>query len=298
MKKKFFLLNEKLSITISSSIHAHRNPFRFDIRKLFVFSIAFAVLVLFVGSVCLSIRSLDTIHTLEANAQSLETTLHEQQELIEQKSDDMKRMEQHQQVLEEKIGTLLLRDMDNSSDEDDDPLVSGVVSGSAPTSVDTTTLLQQTQYTNGSINSRVELIDWFNGGSETFSRYMQAVVIDVQTGLSFNIRRFGGKFHADSEPLTPDDTAVMKTIYGGEWSWDRRAIWVKIGDRYIAASMNGMPHMVDPTPSNNFDGHFCVHFLNSKVHATSNACQRHQERVMEAFTNADMLDEYLKINQY
>ena len=30
--------------------------------------------------------------------------------------------------------------------------------------------------------------------------------------------------------------------------------------------MNGMPHGTTTISSNNFDGHFCIHFKNSKTH--------------------------------
>lgn len=158
--------------------------------------------------------------------------------------------------------------------------------------------VESIEYKNGDINGRVELLDWFNGGSEIFPRYTEATVIDVDTGLSFRVRRFGGQYHADSEPLTADDTAVMKQIVGGEWSWDRHAIWVKIEERYFAASMHGMPHMTSPTASNNFPGHFCIHFLHSKVHETGKECPRHQAMVVKAFASAGKLDEYLKTNEY
>lgn len=45
-------------------------------------------------------------------------------------------------------------------------------------------------------------------------------VTDVRTGKSFRARRFGGWYHADSEPITKEDTAVMKSLEG--FSWNRR----------------------------------------------------------------------------
>jgi hypothetical protein len=133
------------------------------------------------------------------------------------------------------------------------------------------------------INGRIELVGWFDGASEIYAKGTHAVVIDLMTGKSFNVRRFGGWWHGDSEPLSKEDTAIMKEIYGGHWSWNRRPIVLKIGERYLAASMNGMPHMADPTPGNGFPGHFCIHFKDSKVHATGKMCARHQACVMEAF---------------
>lgn len=109
-----------------------------------------------------------------------------------------------------------------------------------------------------------------------------ATVIDVGTGLSFRVRRRGGSLHADVEPYTQEDTAIMKRIYGGSWSWDRRPIIVRIGGRGIAASMNGMPHGGQSLGNNNFKGHFCLHFAGSKLHCSRKPCPEHQKCVRKA----------------
>ena len=133
------------------------------------------------------------------------------------------------------------------------------------------------------VKGSVELLDWFKGGSDWLAKYSNFVVIDVRTGLSFQARRFGGWYHADCEPLTAADTAVIKKMAGGEWSWDRRPIWVSYRGRVVAASMHCMPHMANPTKSNNFPGHFCIHLYNSLVHENSKTCPRHQRCVQEAY---------------
>lgn len=133
------------------------------------------------------------------------------------------------------------------------------------------------------VKGSVELLDWFKGGNEWFKKYTQMTVIDVKTGISFNIRRFGGWYHADSEPLTASDTANFKKIVNGKWTWDRRAIWVSYRGRVVAASMNCMPHLSSPTKTNNFPGHFCIHLYNSKVHENSKECPRHQSKVQAAY---------------
>lgn len=94
-----------------------------------------------------------------------------------------------------------------------------------------------------------------------------AEIVDIETGKSFNVQRRGGTYHADVQPLTRGDTAIMKEIYGGVWSWDRRAVIVKVDGRTIAASMNGMPHGQGAL-TNNFPGHFCIHFMGSITHAS------------------------------
>lgn len=129
---------------------------------------------------------------------------------------------------------------------------------------------------------RVELLDWFKGGSDLIYRGAKFTIIDVKTKKSFRARRFGGWYHADTEPLTAADTAKFKEIVG-TWSWDRRPVWVVIGNRVIAASCHSMPHMDNPTKSNNYDGHFCLHLLNSMVHENSKKCPRHQACVQSAY---------------
>jgi len=131
-------------------------------------------------------------------------------------------------------------------------------------------------------SGNVILLDWFNGGSTTFYKGATAKVIDVETNLSFTVIRKGGTNHADCEPATAADTAVMKKLYG-TWSWERRAIIVEVNGKRIAASMNGMPHSVDWISGNNFNGHFCIHFLNSRTHGTNKVDSDHQAMVQKAY---------------
>jgi len=95
-----------------------------------------------------------------------------------------------------------------------------------------------------------------------------AQVTDVWTGNIFYVMRRGGWAHADVEPVSHRDTAVMLANYGGQWSWARRPIVVVIDGRRIAASQNGMPHG-GSSLDNGFPGHFCIHFLGSTTHGSS-----------------------------
>ena len=109
-----------------------------------------------------------------------------------------------------------------------------------------------------------------------------AKVTDVATGISWTEYRFGGWFHADVVPLTADDTETLRDVVG-EWTWERRAVWVTIDGVTYAASMNAMPHLANAIPDNNFGGHHCIHFYKSKVHETSAECPRHQAQVQLAY---------------
>jgi len=95
-----------------------------------------------------------------------------------------------------------------------------------------------------------------------------AQVTDVWTGNIFYVMRRGGWAHADVEPVSFRDTAVMLSNYGGQWSWARRPVVVVIDGRRIAASQNGMPHG-GSSLDNGFPGHFCIHFLGSTTHGSS-----------------------------
>lgn len=109
-----------------------------------------------------------------------------------------------------------------------------------------------------------------------------ATVTDCASGLSFKVKRLYGHEHADVEPLTANDTATMKKIYGGKWSWDRKAVVVTIAGRRIAGSINGMPHGNASITTNQFPGHFCIHFLDSGTHSTGKPDKLHQQAVLAA----------------
>ncbi|MDR2589541.1 MAG: SH3 domain-containing protein [Oscillospiraceae bacterium] len=107
-------------------------------------------------------------------------------------------------------------------------------------------------------------------------------VVDVRTGISFNIRVFSLSEHADFETPTQADTDAKLRTRNGVWSWSARPVWITIGNRVIAASMNGMPHDVSTIRDNGINGHFCMHFHNTN---NSNISYRDDLRraVVEAY---------------
>jgi len=126
-----------------------------------------------------------------------------------------------------------------------------------------------------------ELMDW-EYASWIMDTHSTATIKDILTGKSFKIRRYGGSNHLDAEPLTANDTAIMKDIYGGQWSWVTRAVLVYVNGKALAASMAGMPHTYDSIPDNNFSGHFDLHFLNSTTHSGNALNPEHQKMVLKA----------------
>lgn len=136
------------------------------------------------------------------------------------------------------------------------------------------------------ITGEVQLSDW-DTINKLWKKGTCATVTDVKTGLQYTAYRFGGWYHADCEPKTAADTKIIKKMFGGSWSWDRRPIWVTLSNGVTyAASQHGMPHMDNPIADNDFPGHFCIHFRHSKVHETSAECPRHQYCVKYAYNAA------------
>lgn len=130
--------------------------------------------------------------------------------------------------------------------------------------------------------AKTEIVDWFSGGNNIIPRGKQFTIKDVRTGTVIKVKHLFGANHLDAEPINKEETAKLKKVYGGSWSWDRRPVLVSYGGRIIAASMNGMPHGEQSIYDNDFDGQFCIHFLGSKTHGSSNVDPDHQACVKEA----------------
>ena len=127
-----------------------------------------------------------------------------------------------------------------------------------------------------------ERLDWFNGGKYVIPNGTVFQIKDVSTGLIFSARRQSGGNHMDAEPLTAEDTAILKKINGGTFSWRRRAVLVKYNGHVYAASIYSEPHGTNTILDNNFDGQFCLHFYGSKTHGTDRVDADHQKCVEQA----------------
>lgn len=135
----------------------------------------------------------------------------------------------------------------------------------------------------------IKLIEW-EKVNDVLPRYSKFTVVDFETGMKFRVQRRAGSNHADVQPLTSKDTAIMKKIYNGKWSWKRRAIIVISKDGRIAASMHGMPHGGGAL-KNNFPGHFCIHFYGSTTHRTNFMDLSHKLMILKS---AGKLEKYLE----
>ncbi len=144
----------------------------------------------------------------------------------------------------------------------------------------------------------VEIVDWYTGGIQTvWGKGDIATITDVRTGLSFRAKRWSGGYHADVEPLTAADTAVMLKIYGVNSAqeisdknlYQRRPLWITLKGRSFAASIYGVPHNYpagDTIANNDFNGQFCVHFYNSRTHSSGRIDSDHMKAIQEAYDKA------------
>ena len=135
-------------------------------------------------------------------------------------------------------------------------------------------------------------LDWFDSMDTIFKKYVTVRVIDILSGKQYYVQRLGGYNHADVQTIDNENTAIFKSVYGGQWSWTRRPVWVQIGEKFYAGSSNGMPHGFSIL-DNGEGGHTCIHFLNSKTHGTKRVDPDHQEAIKYAYENRHMIYEYI-----
>ena len=145
-----------------------------------------------------------------------------------------------------------------------------------------------------------EVLPWKNV-SELIPKGSTFKVIDLETGFYFRVQRRAGNQHADVQPLTHDDTAVLKHLYNGKWSWNRRAVLIPVKGRMIAGSMHGMPHGAGAL-ENGFPGHFCIHFYGSTTHRTNFMDLSHKLMILKSAGNLEkyiqQTDPYDLVNSY
>jgi len=112
-------------------------------------------------------------------------------------------------------------------------------------------------------------------------------IMDIGTGIRFNMSSLSNGNHADVETVTAQDTALMMEAFGGWQTWSSRPVWVTVGNRTFSAALHSMPHDVATIPDNNMDGHVCLHFYGSTTHNTN--LPVHLDTVLAAQAAYDVL---------
>lgn len=118
--------------------------------------------------------------------------------------------------------------------------------------------------------SQVRYANWYTEIRARARTYPYATIYDFNTGLSWKVHMFSLGAHADSEPMTAADTAIMVQAFGGKYTWTPKPVWVVMSDgRVYMASTHDNPHGVDHNTSNNFPGHLCIHFPRTQAEVTA-----------------------------
>ena len=136
---------------------------------------------------------------------------------------------------------------------------------------------------SSSWKSKVVKLDWFKGGSSILRKGCYGYLYDISTGITIRIKRMGGSNHADVEPATAADTAKLLKIAKGKFSWNTHAVILHAGGKYVACSINTMPHGDQTIRNNNYEGQFCLHMVNSLTHGTTSINANHQACIKKAY---------------
>ena len=131
--------------------------------------------------------------------------------------------------------------------------------------------------------SKVVKLNWYDGGSGVLDTGDYGYIYDISSGATVHIKRMGGHNHADCEPATASDTAKLKKIAGGSFSWDCIPVILHAGGKYVACSINTMPHGDQTITNNGYDGQFCLHMVGSKTHGTDSVNEDHQNTINKAY---------------
>lgn len=119
--------------------------------------------------------------------------------------------------------------------------------------------------------SDVQLLHWFNDVKSYLKENKYYTVYDPATGLSWKMRLYSAGNHADSEPVTAADSAIMYKVYGDQWTWSQRAVYVQLANgTWCIAAMPNMPHLSGSIEDNDFEGHTCVHFPRTMTECAQN----------------------------
>ncbi len=157
------------------------------------------------------------------------------------------------------------------------------------------------------IDINTELLISFSEALEIFAEGKESVVTDVETGVTYTVRRItqGYTTIADVETLTADDTEKLLSTTGGTFNMRRRAIIVNVDGIEIAASISPFVHSGrDDAPfgaivdnrsgaagrginlnsirDNNMEGVIDIYFYNSLIPILNRVDERHQEMVLKA----------------
>ena len=165
----------------------------------------------------------------------------------------------------------------------------------SPTTPPATTVASAS--TGGPTKSSIRLLHWFNDIKPSLRSGQTILVYEPVSGISWTLRLYSLGRHADAEPLTADDTAKMLKAFGGQNTWNQKAVYVKLPNgTWTIGSTHDMPHLSGAISNNNFEGHLCVHFLRTMEEAKQNdpnygvVNQKTIRKLWKSLTGQDVTD--------
>ena len=127
-----------------------------------------------------------------------------------------------------------------------------------------------------------EYLDWWTEAQYVIPINKTFTVRDYYSGKTWKMKRTIGANHADCEPVTYQDSQMIKSVWGGSFSWARRPVLIWVDGRQIAASMSAMPHDIQYITNNGITGHMDIHFANSTRHSDGQIDYDHQYNIKVA----------------
>ena len=119
--------------------------------------------------------------------------------------------------------------------------------------------------------ANLELLHWFNDVKPYLQRNREFTVYEPVSGKQWKMRLYSAGNHADSEPLTKEDAQIMYEVWGNQWSWNEKPVYIRLANgTWCIASMPNMPHLSGGLSDNGFDGHTCVHFPRTMTEVQKN----------------------------
>lgn len=148
-------------------------------------------------------------------------------------------------------------------------------SGSAKaydSSADTSVIItDDTGKASGPSTSSVKCMYWFTEVKPTIRSGQYVTIFDPATSLQWTLRLYSLGHHADSEPVTATDTAIMYKAFGYTNTWTPKPVYVQLPNgTWTLATMHNVPHLNGSISTNDFDGHLCVHFLRTLEECAAN----------------------------
>lgn len=107
-------------------------------------------------------------------------------------------------------------------------------------------------------------------------------VVDFNTSTEFQMKRTGGKNHADVESATNADNQTFLKMFGNAFTWEKRPVLVKIENKVYAASLFGYPHGQDTIPDNGMSGSTDLYFPGSLSDISNLSDAEHNAKINRA----------------